>query len=60
MIIYNKIIRYIFHIVIVKVGQAGKGFAMQDIPGKWFVEVFGAFPAHLAANALCACNDALH
>ena len=33
------VLKYKFNIIIVKVGQAGKGLAMRDIPGEWFVKL---------------------
>jgi hypothetical protein len=33
------VLKYIFHIIIVKAGQAGKGLPMRDIPGEWFVKL---------------------
>jgi hypothetical protein len=33
------VLKYIFHIIIVKGGQAGKRLAMRDMPGEWFVKL---------------------
>lgn len=35
----HTVLVYIYHIFIVKVGKAGKGLAMRDIPGEWFVKL---------------------
>jgi hypothetical protein len=35
----DMVLIYIYYILIVKVGQAGKGITMQDIPGEWFVKL---------------------
>ena len=33
------VLKYKIHIIIVKLGQAGKRLKIQDIPGEWFVKL---------------------